>query len=60
VGAPFMDAGTQDWRVSFGNMAAGDQFTVTISPVPEPASWQLAAACLLAFATFAAAKKSRK
>lgn len=57
VGAPLFDAGTQDWRVSFGKLAAGDQFTVTLSPVPEPASWQLAAACLLAFSTLAAAKK---
>jgi hypothetical protein len=60
VGAPLSDAGTQDWRVSFGNLAAGDQFTMTLSPVPEPASWQLAAACLLAFTTLAAAKKHRK
>jgi hypothetical protein len=33
---------------------------MTLSPVPEPASWQLAAACLLAFTTLAAAKKHRK
>jgi len=59
VGAPFMDLGTQDWRVSFGNMAVGEQFTMTISPVPEPASWQMAVACLLAFTTLAAAKKRR-
>jgi hypothetical protein len=60
VGAPLLDAGTQDWRVSFGSLLAGDQVTLTLSPVPEPATWQLAAACLLAFATMAAAKKSRK
>lgn len=60
VGAPLMDAGTQDWRVSFGNLAEGDQFTMTLSPVPEPASWQLAAACLVAFTTLAVAKKRKK
>ena len=60
VGSPLLDAGTQDWRVSLGTMSAGDSFTVTLSPVPEPASWHLAAACLLAFTTLAAARKHRK
>jgi hypothetical protein len=41
-------------------MAADDRFTMTISPVPEPASWQMAAACLVAFTTLATAKKRRK
>lgn len=60
VGAPLFDADTQDWRVSFGSMAAGDQFSMTISPVPEPATWQLAVAGLLAFSMLAAVKKHRK
>ncbi len=41
LGAPFGQAGTQDWLLGTAGMQAGDRFSVTISAVnavPEPAS----------------------
>lgn len=44
LGAPFGQAGTQDWLLGTAGLQAGERFTVTISAgnaVPEPASGAL-------------------
>lgn len=49
LGAPFGQAGTQDWLLAPAGLLAGDRFTVTISAVntvPEPASSALLLAAL--------------
>lgn len=37
LGNPF-DDGRIDWRIEFAGLAAGDTFTLTLAPVPEPGS----------------------
>lgn len=41
LGNPLLEEGLQNWHVSFGGMAAGDQFALTVAVVPEPGEWML-------------------
>lgn len=41
LGNPFSVAGAQNWLIGFAGMAAGDRFSLTVSAVPEPATWAL-------------------
>lgn len=59
LGDPFFEGAT-DWQVSFGGLAAGQSFTLSISPVPEPAAWHQAAAGLAVLVSLAALRRRGK
>jgi len=40
LGDPFSE-GLQDWQVRFAGLNSGDQFTLSVAVVPEPAAWAL-------------------
>lgn len=40
IGDPFM-AGATNWVVDLGGLQAGESFALTVTPVPEPATWAL-------------------
>ncbi|MFY9512002.1 MAG: hypothetical protein WAQ05_13625, partial [Rubrivivax sp.] len=42
LGAPFAQAGTDDWLLAPTGSQAGDRFTVMLSPVPEPGTGAMA------------------
>lgn len=48
LGAPFGQAGTQDWLLAPAGLQAGDRLALTISAVPEPATTAMLALGLTA------------